>query len=884
MIQKPKGVSKVTKALSIGVALLLSLVAATAAAQNEEASGPDPWSGVEEMIVSGTANQASLLRETSSVTAFDAETLQKQGITNIQDVGKFTPNLEIKTAGSTTPALFIRGVGLNSFDANAAGAVAVYHDDVALNLPAFQAGQLFDLDGIEVLKGPQGSGPGWNASAGAIRIRSRKPTGDFGGFLRADYGNYDFLEVEGAVGMPIVADTLSSRIAFKYRERAGTVTNRCGDLPPFDRANPSNPINQLRIVSTSRSSQSLCGETLDDFFFIPNPSPPPRNLRISTLPAGLEKDLNNLGDWGARGQLRLQLETFDMDWNLNLHGSEIDQLGTVGQPLGTSAGYLGSATAAPQNYNEPEIRAEFDELLVREGVFGIPASACRADPACVAGLARAQNTLARRLAEGRPLDRDPFTGSYNLPGYERQQTWGLGLTGEATIGGITFKSVTGFDRYDRERLVDFDFTPTVIFEFDSQDDAWQFVQEVRAEKDLEVVPVVVRAGAYTIIEELDFIQETIAGGDVRPLVQSFEQQTYAFTAFGEADWELSETLELKGGLRFNWERKEFKVPELRVTPLVNICTQGFSGTGVNLPECESRATFSDPSGFVSLTYRMTEDVSAFAKYTRGWKGSQFNVANGTTRNAFTRAKPETIDAIEFGVNTTWFNGRLGFNAAMFLYRYENYQVFIFTNDSSSPPQRIVENASAARVYGADGEFRLEPIDRLVLKVDWSWIESAFLDFKDSGIRRIAIDPITPPRISEVPIDFTGNSLPNTPRFKVSVRLEYGFQFSFGTITPLYSMVYTGDTNFDPSNGRGAPNDVGRIFLPKNTIGQAAYVLHDFRLGYASPDDTIQLAFWIRNMTNEVYKQVAFDATAIAGLVGNWLGAPRTYGLSAKVSF
>jgi outer membrane receptor protein involved in Fe transport len=848
------------------------------------------------MVVTSTANAAALLQPTTSVTAFDAQDLVDKGIDNIGKLSQFTPNLEIKTAGSTTPALFIRGVGLNSFDANAAGAVAVYRDDVSLNLPGFQAGQLFDLDGIVVLKGPQGSGRGRNASAGAIRISSKKPTGDFNASLRTDYGNFGYYEVEGTVGGPIIPDVLAARAAFKLRHRDGIFKNRCGGLPPFNADDPDDPINLNRVINPQIRAQSLCGETIEDPFNINNPDRQPgepSSYRLSRIPAGLESELNDLGDWGARFQLRYQPELLDQDWILSVHGSEIDQVGTVGQPLGTAGGFLGSVTAAPQSYQEPEIRAELERLLTAELTAGgfvdtsgnpIPVRRCDRDPACSLAAARARNQLANNLASDRPLDLDPFTGSYNLPGYERQTTWGAALNGTAEIGNLQITSVTAFDRYDRERLIDFDFTPTTIFEFESEDDAWQLWQEIRGVYELEDIPLEVRAGSYMIVEELDYRQRTIAGGDVRPLEQVYTQTLYGVSAYGELKWDFTDDFELIAGARFNWEKKEFEVLDIRTQPQVNRCTQLSTVPGAILPDCDEVATFSDPTGTAALIYHLNDDVTARMMFTRGWKGAQFNISNGTTRDTYTIAKPERIDSVEFGFDGAWLDGRLRIGAAMFFYRYDNYQVFLFTNDFSSPPQRIVENANDARLYGADGEVEFEPIDQLTLTLGWSWIESAFLDFKDSGIRRIVIDPDEPPRITEVPIDFTGNRLPNTPRFKISGSIKYVFEFFGGTLTPVYNVVYTDDVFFDPSNGRGAPNNQNNIFLPDYTIGQKGFMLHDLRLTWTDPTAALSTSFWIRNMTNEVYKQVGFDASATAGLVGNFLGDPRTFGLSVKLTY
>jgi hypothetical protein len=93
------------------------------------------------------------------VTGFNAADLEALGAQSIEDLASFTPNLEIVTAGSTTPTFFIRGVGLNDFNPNSSGAVAIYQDDVPLNSPALQLGTLFDMERVNVLKGPQGTGP-----------------------------------------------------------------------------------------------------------------------------------------------------------------------------------------------------------------------------------------------------------------------------------------------------------------------------------------------------------------------------------------------------------------------------------------------------------------------------------------------------------------------------------------------------------------------------------------------------------------------------------------------------------------------------------------------------------------------------------------------------
>jgi len=99
----------------------------------------DPWTGVEEMIVVGSGAADLLTQSTQSVTRFDADFLKATGVDDISDLAGITPNLEIRKSDATSPTFFIRGVGLSDFNANAGGAVAVYQDGVAMNLPALSS-------------------------------------------------------------------------------------------------------------------------------------------------------------------------------------------------------------------------------------------------------------------------------------------------------------------------------------------------------------------------------------------------------------------------------------------------------------------------------------------------------------------------------------------------------------------------------------------------------------------------------------------------------------------------------------------------------------------------------------------------------------------------
>jgi len=820
--------------------------------ENLPSEEADPFAGVEQFIVVGRDTIGELASSTTSVTAFDALELQNIGATDLSDLARNTPNLSIVTASSTTPTFFIRGIGLNDFTANATGAVAIYTDETPRNLPAIQLGLLHDIEKVEVLKGPQGSGPNRNASAGSIRIHNRKPTGEYGASGRFDYANFDLIDAEAALEVPILEDVLSMRTAFRLRRRDGIVTNRCGGL------------SQDQIDA---QGIAIC-----------NASPG------ATIRPGLEKNLNDQDRWSVRVTTRYLPPVADMEWTLKGEILRIDQLGTVGQAIGATTTF-GSTDRA--NYIAPEIGAERESIV---DSLDIPTRAeCRNSPdrpACEARrnelLARVPGLLAGSLEE-RPLDKKPFEGDFNNPGFERQTAWEIVLGGSWELDGLTFDTITGFVRYDRDRLIDADFSPNTFFEFAIDDDAWQLSQDLRVGGELETLPLSWNVGALYLQEVMDFDQETLSEqGPVEPLFQAFVQDTYSLGVFADFAWDFLDDFTLEGGFRYNWERKRFdaEIATGKGPAQSDQCVPKGAG---QIPECLQTVTVDHPTGNVAIKYRIDELKSVYIQYTHGWKSAQFSARSGIVPgDVIDVADPEKIDAFELGFDGSWLEERLKLNGAFFWYSYQDFQVFTFTNDTGVPPTRIVLNADDARVFGAELEATLEPTEDLIVNVRSSWIESKFLDFTDSVARPV---PGSTNQIFRQVLDFTNNDLPNAPRFKVSGDVEYRLQLGrFGTLIPRYDFTWTDRVFFDQSGGRGSPNVGGQIFMPEGAIGQDAFILHNFRLSWKHPSETLEIAGWVRNMTNEVYKTLAFDASGGPGFVGNLVGDPRTYGLSASIRY
>lgn len=186
-----------------------------------------PDDGIEEIVVTAQRRSQSVQDVPIAISALSGEQLSEAGVRDPRDLTLLVPSLSMQagTAASTT-SLFIRGVGIGDFNSNTTGAVGVYVDDVFLGANAGKLFNVFDSDGIEVLKGPQGTLYGRNTTGGAIRFSSRKPTDTLSGDFSAHYGRFNEVRLEGGVGGPIVEDLLKVRVSGLYHRNDGSTFNR----------------------------------------------------------------------------------------------------------------------------------------------------------------------------------------------------------------------------------------------------------------------------------------------------------------------------------------------------------------------------------------------------------------------------------------------------------------------------------------------------------------------------------------------------------------------------------------------------------------------------------------------------------------------------------
>lgn len=207
-----------------GSLLLIACYAGSAQAQEAEAPGRN------EIVVTAQKRSQNLQDVGISITAVNAEQIESLGWNNAEDIAAQTPGLiGTSFSGDSSVSLFsIRGVGQNDFADHQEAPTALYVDGAYIGATGAAGVQLFDVERVEVLRGPQGTLFGRNATGGLVHIITRSPTEDLTGYATVTLGDFDQQTIEAAVGGPI-ADNLSFRFAFLNDRADGYFENTLGE-------------------------------------------------------------------------------------------------------------------------------------------------------------------------------------------------------------------------------------------------------------------------------------------------------------------------------------------------------------------------------------------------------------------------------------------------------------------------------------------------------------------------------------------------------------------------------------------------------------------------------------------------------------------------------
>ena len=427
-------------------------------------------------------------------------------------------------------------------------------------------------------------------------------------------------------------------------------------------------------------------------------------------------------------------------------------------------------------------------------------------------------------------------------------------------------SVTAYERVDTYSRADIDggfgasfappFGPGFIpFPSESADGVpfhGQFTQEIRLAGDNG--PLGYTVGAFYFNESIkidSYSFTTLAGGTVDGRAYQ-NQKTESWAVFANLDYDVSEQLNVAGGIRYSDDSKDFLAQRTR-SPF------GAPNTAV----LRTSPNSSDLSFNVSATYAATDDLNLYARIARGYRAPsiQGRLVFGDTLSI---AKKETVMSYETGVKGVAAEGRVRFDASVFYYRASDLQVTAVGGGANF--NRLL-NADKATGYGFEFNAEAQPVDRLMLTAGLSYnhteIRDSALFTQPCGAGCTVRDPVGP-IAGTVRID--GNNLPNAPRWIASVTAGYSWPVGEGSVFVFSDWAYRSKINF---------------FLYDSAEYNDARLLEGgLRLGYRAPGEAWEIAAFGRNITNDQSLEGGIDFNNLTGFVND----PRTIGVEVKAKF
>ncbi|MEO0058141.1 MAG: hypothetical protein RIT17_1614 [Pseudomonadota bacterium] len=740
-------------------------------AQDAEVAAQAADTAGERVIIVQARRQNETLQEVPvTVTAIGGDTLARYNIDQVADVTSRVPTLNVQVGGSGSGGqLSLRGVGSSNISAAFDSAVAFEYDGVVVSTMRLVQAGFFDVEQIDVLRGPQSLFFGKSATAGVLSLRSANPTSDWEVGMR---GSYEFEEkgylLSGYISGPI-SDTLGIRVAAQFN-----------DIDEFQILQPGTP-----AVNQERGLTDFIGRVTLDW--------QPSDMFRANLKVQYTKNEND----GAVG-------TAEIGCGAN---GIADPVFLLGGGLQIPAGY--NCDTNDQRYFLPD--------------------------------------AAPQLATGVPTP-SRAAGRNGVP-FGETEVWFGRLQFELDLSDtLTLTSVTGLLNMD---AVDFDcYSYAGVFPggvpggagcSDPTNKLEQYSQELRLASDFD--------GAFNFMlgafyEDRTFIFDTSQQGvnisflgrdPVTGFTYDWDKthttKTEALSFFGSAMIDITDKLELSGGVRWT---DESKVQTIAV-PYVHLFLQG--------PNFVQPGFFSGPINFkddnispeVTLRYQANDDLNFFASYKTGFKSGGIDnsalPSNSLSQAALTGDfsalifQSEKAQGGEVGVKSQWADRSFTLNATAYYYVFEDLQV---QNFNAQTIQFITTNAGELTTKGVDLEARWNtPVDGLNLSANLSWLDTEYTaDFFQPGGQGGLIN-LKGRRGSQAP-EWSGN-------FAVDWAIP---------LSDTLELFLSGNANYND----GYITDETSL----NDFVQPSFWTLDSNVSIGHPDGNWKLSLVAQNLTDEIF--------------------------------
>lgn len=446
---------------------------------------------------------------------------------------------------------------------------------------------------------------------------------------------------------------------------------------------------------------------------------------------------------------------------------------------------------------------------------------------------------------------DPYVNNQNALGAHAYRSSGLSAELNWDLGPTTFTSVTGWDDFERHDTLDEDAGPTVALDDVRRSEVDQFSQEIRLASNNDT-GLHWLAGLYYSTDELVGSPSFDSGG--RQDYSTLETNTRAI--FGQVDFPLSDGVTLTAGARWTSVDRDFSYR-----------TTGFFAAPELKEGVTSTSSDSDYSMRLALDWRIDDNTLVYASVSRGFNAGTFNSQFLATVENTVPTESESLLAYEAGIKSMFADGRVNFEGSVFLYDSQNPQV-VAVQPLSRISSNFLINADDSRLNGAEAQLRALPASWLEVSLGVAYIQSEYGNLMTSvaGAGTGSPFPDNAPIFGSTIADLTGNRIPNHP--------ELSFNSMFRVTLPV-SDAWRLDGQLDFL----WEDDIPRDLLARRALFTVSHIDVDLRVALQSNDEKWDLAFWVRNLTNETYLTEAYEVLGFGFFVaaGNY-SYPRTFGI------
>ncbi len=886
--------------LGLGVsAFALTLVSVSPALAQSADPAEEQAQDSSEIVVMAQGRAQALADVPVAISAVNAEALSNSGANDIRQLNQLAPSLIVSSSGSeANGSARIRGIGTVGDNPGLESSVPVFIDGVYRSRSGIGLSELGEIDRVEVQRGPQGTLGGRNSTAGLISIYSKKPQFQFGASGEATYGNYDLVRVAGSVTGPI-NEQLAARFDGVYVRRDGFMTDTTNNIDVNNRNRfflrgqllwePNSDVSVRLIGDYTWRDERCCGAIYVD-------------SSVNPYIGNLNKPAADLTSLGADGN------------------NIVNVLRDLGQPIASfNPGYDRTLYVSPgRNYNGKTKDYGFSGEIKWDlgGATLTSITGYREYRSGQAGdVDYTKVDLIYRADEQDKLYRQfhTFTQELRLQGeaFDGKLDWLVGgfYSDEKLTLRDNLRFGSQYGRFATCRLVS---GGSLAGSYSPNDPACLTPTALAA------LPDAVE-GAFTALNGLNNLGST---GDV------YNQHGRNWALFTHNIFHITDKLDLTLGVRYTNDKKDLDatfsnnntvcttvqsllsgISSTTATGLRGLACQGNSTAELDGKSITSKRSEDEWTGTANLSYRPIDDLMTYVSYSRGYKAGGFNLDRSDLKAPSAgnfasfggvqaladnlQFDPELVNSYEIGAK--YATGPFSAGITFFRSDFSSFQLNTF-NGSTYTVQNINGCSTSltagkcdeanigwgVRSEGVEFETSLVPADNLRVGAGVTYAKTKYrgnLVGNNTGTE--PLDPalrLTP-----------GNFMSNAPELVITS--------SFSWTPDLGSNGMSGLVYVDSRTS--SDYNTGSDQFPQK--GQDGFTVVNARLGVRGPEQKWALEFWVQNLFDKDYAQVAFNAPFQQGasgapfndannypggrqLFGQFLGEPRTYGVTLRGKF